>query len=231
MDAYCLDAYDNWSFYNRSLLMYSENVMANCSKIEDVCCHEIKISSANSDLKYGNKSFYAEEPKESLGNYKSIGMINGRYVYQKENLDRFLEYGERYWLVSTGVGLFSGHIHHPGGNVCPEHIKNEWQIADKDEKDNWFWKDDPELEITCVKQKNHIGPKHTLQGMGPVAQPFIQIEPVRQYTSYSSAAIVFGFITILLLLVMIGYFGRRLHRSWGMGAHGKQLIFETLDME
>ena len=78
MDAYCLDAYDNWSFYNRSELMYSENLMANCSKIEGVCCHEIKISSANSELKYDNESFYGDEPKECLGNYKSIGMINGR---------------------------------------------------------------------------------------------------------------------------------------------------------
>jgi hypothetical protein len=72
--------------------------MANRSKIEDVCCHEIQISSASSELKFGNKSFYAEEPKESLGNYKSIGMINGRHVYQKENLDRFLEYGENICL-------------------------------------------------------------------------------------------------------------------------------------
>ena len=61
MDAYCLDAYDNWSFYNRSELMYLENLMANCSKIEDVCCHEIHKSSANSELKYGDKSFYADE--------------------------------------------------------------------------------------------------------------------------------------------------------------------------
>ena len=69
------------------------------------------------------------------------------------------------------------------------------------------------------------------QGIGPVAQPYIRIEPVGHGASYSSAAIVFGFITMLLLSVMIGYFGRRFHRSWGKGAHGKQLLFETLDME
>ena len=173
MDAYCLDAYDNWSFYNRSELMYSENLIANCSKIEDMCCHEIRISSSNSELKYGDKSFYADDPRGSLGNYKSIGMINGRYIYQKENLDRFLEYGEKYWIVNTGVGKGSGHIHHPGGSVCPEHIKSEWQIANKDEDDDWFWKDDPKLEITCVKQRKDMRPKHLFQGIGPVAQTCI----------------------------------------------------------
>jgi len=230
MDAYCLDAYDNWSFYNRSELMYSENLMTNCSKVEDVCCHEINISSANSELKYGDKSFYDEQPKESLGNYKSIGMLNGRYVYQKDNLDRFLEYGERYWLVNTGVGKGSGHIHHAGGSVCPEHIKNEWQIADKSEDDSWVWKDDTKLEITCVNKRKEINPKHSSHTLGPVAQPFVQIDSV-DTASYSSGTIVFGCITILLLAIMTIYFGKRFHKSWGKGAHGKQLIFETLDME
>jgi len=234
MDGYCLDEWDNWSFFNRSSFKFSESLMTNCSKIEDVCCHEIRISSANSDLKFGDKPFYDEQPKESLGIYKSIGMVNGRYVYQKDNHDRFLEYGEKYWLVSTGVGKGSGHIHHPGGSVCPEHIKNEWQIAHKNEDDEWAWKDDPKLEITCIKQKADKKPNHHTEvhhTAGALAQRYIEIEHIGHHASYGTTAIVFGFITLILLSVMVLYFGRRFHKSWGRGAQGKQLLLQTLDLQ
>ena len=38
-----------------------------------------------------------------LGDYVAIGTQNGRYLYQQKDEDRFLEYGDRYWIVSTGV--------------------------------------------------------------------------------------------------------------------------------
>ena len=232
MDAYCLDAHNNWSFYNRSELMYSENLTSKCSKIHEVCCHEIELSSVNSDVKNRkNISFYGDEPKDSLGIYKAIGMNNGRYVYQQKNLDRFLEYGDRYWLVSTGIGMYSGHIHHPGGSVCPEHIKNEWQIAEQRKNGQWTWKSDPELKITCVKKSNDIHIKHDSEETGPIAQPYIQIEHVGQTNSSCSGAVAFGCISMLLLIVMIAFFARRFKRAWGRGAHGKQLLFETMDFE
>jgi len=218
MDGYCLDEHSNWSLFNKSTLMYSDSLVTSCSKITDVCCSEIKISSVNSN----NQSFYDEQPRESLGVYKAIGMINGRYVYQKNNHDRFLEYGDRYWLVSTGVGKGSGHIHHPGGSVCPEHIKSEWQIADKDDDDNWLWKDDPELEITCVNPTGSVP--------GVIAQPYIQAVPIPTEGTYNSTAVFFGCLTVLLLAMMCAYFGRRGYRAWGRGAHGKNLVFETFDL-
>ena len=46
--------------------------------------------------------------------YKAIGLINGRWVYQKPGEDRYLEYGNKYWIASTGVGKTSGHIHNSG---------------------------------------------------------------------------------------------------------------------
>jgi len=230
MDGYCLEEYSNWYFYNRSDLMFSEELTSECSKIEDVCCKEITISSDNSELKYENKSFYGERQKESLGSYKAIGMINGRYVYQKENLDRFLEYGDRYWLVSTGVGKASGHIHHHGGSVCPEHIEKEWQISDKDEDGGWVWRDDTKLKISCIKAHHDNRPIHHNHNGGPVAQPYVKIEPTGDHTSYSSAAVFFGCVTFILLFIMTAFFGRRFYRAWGKGSHGKQLLIETLDM-
>ena len=231
MDGYCLDAHNNWSFYNGSELMYSESMKTTCSKIEDVCCHEISISSANSEVKNGNESFYDEQPKESLGIYKSIGMNNGRYVYQKKNEDRFLEYGEKYWLLSTGIGKRSGHIHHHGGSVCPEHIEKEWQISDKNKDGRMGWKDDPDLKIMCVEPLKDSRLKHASHNDGPIAQPYVHVEPVTQASNYSGGAIVFGCISMLLISMMILFFARRFHRAWGRGAKGKQLMFETLDVE
>ena len=46
--------------------------------------------------------------------YRAIGKINGRWVYQKPGEDRYLEYGNKYWIASTGVGKTSGHIHNSG---------------------------------------------------------------------------------------------------------------------
>ena len=144
-------------------------------------------------------------------------MINGRYAYQKENHDRYLEYGNRHWLVSKGIGKTIGYIHHPGGSVCPEHIKNEWQIAYKDQDDQWLWKDDPMLEITCAK------PVGTLPD-------FMQGVARTSHEAYKSTAILFGFLTALLSVLMCIYFARRCYRAWVRGAHGKNLIFETLDL-
>eukprot|EP00092_Neocalanus_flemingeri_P004424 GFUD01004759.1.p1 GENE.GFUD01004759.1~~GFUD01004759.1.p1 ORF type:complete len:337 (+),score=61.88 GFUD01004759.1:200-1210(+) len=231
MDGYCLDDHNNWSFYNGSVLTYSEMLTSKSSKIEDVCCQELKISSANSEVKTGNNSFYNLKSKDSLGDYKAIGMNNGPYIYQKKNHDKFLEYRDRYWLASSGVGRTSGHIHHPRGSVCPEHIEKEWQISDKNEDGQWVWKEDPELKITCVKQMNDMKPKLMSDTTSPVAQPYTQIDPVEQATTSSAGAVVFGCISMLLLSMMIAFFARRFYRAWGRGSHGKQLLFETMDIE
>jgi len=231
MDGYCLDDHDNWSFYNGSIMVYSEMLESNCFTIDEVCCEEINIASENSEKKTFNKSFYGKNPKESLGVYKAIGMVNGRYIYQKENHDRFLEYGYKHWLVSTGVGKSRGHIHHTGGSVCPEHIEKEWEISDKDKNGAWFWKDDPELKITCVKKKNDKKDKDVSEDMGTKAKPLIQRDIIENESSYSSGAIGFGCLSMLLLSLMIGFFARRFKRAWDRGAHGKSLLFQTMDIE
>ena len=213
MDGYCLEEHNNWSLFNMSTFIYQESLTTNCSSITDVCCSEIEISSVNSN----NETFFNELPKESLGIYKAIGMINGRYAYQKENHDRYLEYGSRHWLVSKGISKTVGSIHHPGGSVCPEHIKNEWQIAYKNRDDQWLWKDDPMLEITCAIPVGTL--PNFMQGVATTSQE-----------GYKSTAILFGVLTALLLVLMCIYFARRCYRAWVRGAHGKNLIFETLDL-
>ena len=169
-------------------------------------------------------------------------MINGRYAYQKENHDRYLEYGSRHWLVSKGISKTVGFIHHPGGSVCPEHIKNEWQIAYKDQDDQWLWKDDPMLEITCAKPVGNLpdftqGVATTSQeGYNSTTKPAETLSDSMQGVArtsqegYKSTAILFIFLTALLLVLMCIYFARRCYRAWVRGAHGKNLIFETLDL-
>ena len=45
----------------------------------------------------------SEENSKVLGDYVAIGTQNGRYLYQQKDEDRFLEYEDRNWIVSTGV--------------------------------------------------------------------------------------------------------------------------------
>ena len=81
-------------------------------------------------------------------------MVNGRWVYQKPGEDRFLEYGDKYWLGNSGVGRKSGHLHHHGGSVCPEHIQGDWEVSRQDEDDGtWSWQADEDLKVECVEEK------------------------------------------------------------------------------
>ena len=82
-------------------------------------------------------------------------MVNGRWVYQKPGEDRFLEYGDKYWLGNSGVGRKSGHLHHHGGSVCPEHIQGDWEVSRQDEDDGtWSWQEDEDLKVECVREKD-----------------------------------------------------------------------------
>ena len=106
--------------------------------------------------------------------------------------------------------------------------------SQQEEDDEWAWRDDPKLEITCIKQKANIKSTHHAEvhhTAGALAQRYIEIEHIGHQASYSTAAIVFGFITLILLAVMVLYFGKRFHRSWGRGAQGKQLLLQTLDLQ
>ena len=89
--------------------------------------------------------------------------------------DRYLEYGDKYWIGSTGVGKSSGHLHHQvthgdgdtcatccdvmqGGSTCPEHVATGgWEIARRDEAGSWSWVSDPRLQVTCVEEAGDGG--------------------------------------------------------------------------
>ena len=107
-------------------------------------------------------------------------MYNGRWVYQKHGADRYLEYGNKYWLGNTGVGKVSGHLHHQGGSVCPEDIAaGGWSISFKTPTQSWEWREDPQLKVVCVETKDHEVPQHikkfpTQSGHGPKALPIRQ---------------------------------------------------------
>ena len=110
----------------------------------------------------GNTSLYQTNARDTLGEYHAIGTQNGRWVYQKKWEDRFLEYGNKYWLANTGVGKKSGHLHHDGGSVCPESITGEWQISSQDEKGRWSWTTDVELKVSCLTESQTEKPPYTL---------------------------------------------------------------------
>ena len=99
VQSYCLEDYAEWAFYNNSQMEFTEDLQVKCSRVEEVCCHKLRISSSNSE----NSSYYGEENSKTLGDYLAIGTQHGRYLYQQKDEDRFLEYGDRYWIVSSGV--------------------------------------------------------------------------------------------------------------------------------
>jgi len=220
-DGQCVEGYSNWYLINGTETMFSEKMEASCREIKSYCCHTINISSGRSQPAGGaNLSQYEEQALASLGTYHAIGIVNGRYAYQMAGEDRFLEYGTRYWLASTGVGKTSGHIHHHGGSVCPEHIKGEWQISSKDEAGDWVWTDDLELKVSCAK--------HTTDpAAAGLALPHMAVQ---RSAAASPALVVLTFLTLLLLALLVIIIARRAHRAWGSGAQGKQLLLQTLDL-
>ena len=291
-DGYCLDEKDKWSFYNRSELQFSENMNTSCSKIEEVCCQEINVTFDNSDIKFGNVSYYDEFQKEVFGSYKAFGMNEGRYFYQKNGLDNFLVYWNLPYYHGWVVNGYGKHrIHHSGGGVCPEHTKNKWKISMDGKKGH---KKAPQIKITCIKKTADHSVKNktttatvtktatagttthttattaattktsttttkttktakstettetttatktatagtTTHTTATTTKPTATTtgdkatDETSHQANYSTAAIVFGISTFVLLLVMIIIFGKRFRRSWERGAQGKQLLWQTLD--
>ena len=197
---YCLESYNNWYRFNGSDMVFSEKMNASCNSIKDVCCRNIMISSVNENLTtVANTSLYQNNAKETLGEYHAIGTQNGRWVYQKKWEDRFLEYGNKYWLANTGVGKKSGHMHHDGGSVCPEFITGEWQISSQDEKGRWSWTTDVELKVSCLADSQTETPPRT-----PPAFPQSKlIHKVEDSSSgYYSSAVAFGLISMILATLL-----------------------------
>ena len=74
-------------------------------------------SPAGNNTKDNSSSLvYAEESRKTLGRYTAVGMTNGRYIYQHDDMDRYLEFDEsnQNWLIVHEVGFTSGFIYHSG---------------------------------------------------------------------------------------------------------------------
>jgi hypothetical protein len=241
VQSYCLEDYGVWSFYNDSKMEFTENLVVNCSKIEEVCCHQVEISSTNA----ANTSFYGDANSKTLGTYKAIGTQQGRYLYQKPGEDRFLEYGDRYWLVSTGVGKTSGHLNHVGGSVCPEHLDVGWKISTLDEQGSWDWTEDAGLRVDCLPEAAptglpHVRLEHRVEGReGLVAERRHELQAGHHITrdghpaghhqagGGGTSSTVLAVLLLIALLAMAAFFTNRFHKAWGRGAQGKRLLTET----
>jgi len=218
--SYCVENLDRWMFHNGSGINKAGEVISTCATIENICCKEIMISSTDSERKVGNDSFYPEYTKLGLGRYSAVGMLNGRYLYQKKGFDRYLEYHKNnHWMITTGVGKAPGYFNHQGGTVCAENAKEKWKFGSLGDDNKWVWTSDAQLGITCVHVKGNIK-----------SEPHKDVKKVvgkDQTVNVGFLAVVI--ILIILILAICAYFARRFHRSWGKGLHGKQLMKETFD--
>ena len=154
----CADSLADWQYFNGTQFQYDRSLKSSCAKIENTCCKHIEISSPASNRTKDNSSLtYTKEAKQTLGRYTAVGTINGRYIYQHDDMDRYLEFDEskQNWLIVLEIGCTSGFIYHSGGSVCPEHSGTRWHIASfNEEKNTTSWKHDPEFNISCAGDKD-----------------------------------------------------------------------------
>merc|ERR1719233_924843 len=98
---------------------------------------------------------YAEEASKTLGKYTAVGTVTGRYIYQHQDMDRYLQFDKTNmnWLVVHQVGSISGVIYHKGGSVCAENSGDQWHVASLDNnKTTTSWQHDPHFSVRCVKE-------------------------------------------------------------------------------
>ena len=62
-----------------------------------------------------------------------------------------------------------------------------------------------------------------------VAEAYRKVE-LDLWSSYHTAAVVFGVFTFVLLALNVTFFSRRFYRAWKHGAHGKKLLLETMEI-
>jgi len=189
----CLEEKGSWSFYKKSKKESTQDLHVDCGKIEEVCCSRVRIDSSSSETMNADVT-------RSFGLYTAIGTLDGRYIYQMDGKDRFLEYWGAHWLVRTGEGSqnHGGIIRDDQGSVCPEQIIGGWK---SDSGDGISWKDEPGITITC---------EGGLENSGSDSTP-----------------IILGIVLLVLLLVIASYFAFRIYKAWGRGARGKRILRET----
>merc|ERR1719233_417971 len=99
---------------------------------------------------------YAEEASKTLGKYTAVGTVTGRYIYQHQDMDRYLQFDKTNmnWLVVHQVGSISGFIYHEGGSVCAENSGDQWHVASLDNnKTTTTWQHDPHFSVRCVEEE------------------------------------------------------------------------------
>jgi len=155
----CIDSTSEWQYYNGSDWKTHKNLTAKCAEIGDTCCKNIEMSSANGTITKDNSSslVFAEEARLTLGKYTAVGTITGRYIYQHQNMDRYLQFEKTNmnWLVVHQVGSISGYIYHKGGSVCAENSGDQWHVASLQNKNTTTtsWQHDPHFKVKCVQDK------------------------------------------------------------------------------
>jgi len=210
---YCVENNNNWVYHNGSGLARAGDTSSTCAVVEDTCCKDILLSSTSASL-------YPEYSSLCLGRYSAVGVMNGRYLYQKRGMDRYLEYHKNnQWIITTGVGKAPGYFHHQGGTVCVENAKDKWMFGSLNEDNKWVWTSDSQLDITCMEVKETVASVR---------------EKDDQHVGEDSNRFNAGYLAVIVVLItlicgMFIYFSRRLHRSWSKGVQGTQLIKDTFD--
>jgi len=152
----CIDSTSEWQYYNGTDWTTHKNLTARCAKIGDTCCQDIEmLSPAGTNTKDNSSLVYAEEASKTLGKYTAVGTVTGRYIYQHQDMDRYLQFDKTNmnWLVVHQVGSISGFIYHKGGSVCAENSGDQWHVASlENNKTTTSWQHDPCFLVRCVKE-------------------------------------------------------------------------------
>ena len=224
---YCADSDHTWTYFNGSEWLHSRELLAACGSPRNTCCTAVQISSPS--IINNSSHLYSEETTAALGEYSAVGMSNGRYLYQKPGMDRYLEYlptGD--WLVSDMVGSDQGFISHVGGSICAEDTENKWEVSVWDKKtEEWHWAYDTLLEVKCSEQ-THTKEKERPRATG--SQKMVLFDPEVVDKTDRTVITVLAVLSFILFLFLTAIFIRRFHRAWSKGAHGKQLLLQSLDI-
>ena len=165
-----------------------------CQSVEDVCCRNIEISSSSAKLEW--------ETQQSLGEYTAIGMVGGRWAYQKKNEDRYLEYHSQHWNVFNPTLRITEYLNHSGGSLCPELIggPGPWELTTSDSSSDILR--DLDLTVTCRTEVNTTTTTTTTTSSttAPQHRGYFYV--------YQYLTVAFGVLTLLLSILFIFILGR-----------------------
>ena len=147
------------------------------------------------------------------------------------SLCRYLEYLEMGdWLITDQVGHDEGFISHEGGSVCAEHAGNKWEVSVwKEETKEYVWAYDTLLKVECVKEKEE-GSSEFPRASGSAANRQLSPPSGGRFYDGSLIIVLLSTLTFILFSILVLIFARKFHRAWSKGAHGKQLLLQSIDI-